>query len=323
MCKGYKNGARVLVFWCAVVVLATCICSCRADKTRAQEASSEGASRGEPNARPMIIWHYHSIRDKPETLELALSSGLITHVMLGGTLHRKDRDFRRQTNALAALKVAKAFGVKIIWARPLWPLYAIQDSSAEDIFDRDYYVREIRMVRAEARQVGADYTALDSEAYGYSPTKKYLRGRNKLTAGQLARLKQVIAEVVQAVGKVDFALPAGVVQRPRQPSRYIAQIGRYRVSETTYYDNEKLMAKIDYPYEIFGAYLDIQKKNEKFPTLPFYLVPEIFEKSERWSRCKGLFLYSREHHAHAVAQQLVAYARTLPSVKTGRKRNQE
>jgi hypothetical protein len=288
-----------------------CAASCKADEVKDPNASSQSGTRADPNRKPIIIWHYHSIRDPIESLNLALSSGLITHVSIGGTLHRKDLDYKKNAKALEAIKIAKSFGAEVIWVRPLWPLYSVEESSPEDLFDPDYYIREITILRDEKKAVGADFVALDQEAYGNTPLKKYLRGRNPLTESQRKRLENVIEQVIKTTGKVDFVLPAGIVF-PLEPANILSRLGMNRISETTYYDNAALRARIQYPYEIFGVYLNTVKENKDIPNLPLYLVSEIFENPQLWSDKKGLFLFPKEYNALAVAKELVAYSKKLP-----------
>jgi hypothetical protein len=306
-----KFQGRLLILAITASALMICTGSCKANMPKDPNMSSQTTSQVGPNRKPIIIWHYNSMRDELRTVQLVLSSGLITHVSIGGTLHRKDKDYKKNSRALEAIKIVKSFGAKVIWVRPLWPLYSVEESSPEDLFDPNYYIREITILRDEKKAVGADFVALDQEAYGYTPLKKYLRGRNTLTESQRKRLENVIEQVIKTTGKVDFILPAGIVF-PLEPANILSRLGVNRISETTYYDNAALRARIQYPYEIFGVYLNTVKENKDIPNLPLYLVSEIFDKSQLWSNKKGLFLYPREHNALAVAKELVAYSKKLP-----------
>ncbi|GAJ03273.1 unnamed protein product, partial [marine sediment metagenome] len=230
---------------------------------------------------------------------MALSTGLITHVSIGAG-HRKNRDYKKNVNILEAIKIVKNAGVKLIWIRWLWPGYDIAEDQAEDLFNPNYYIQEIQAIRAEAKEIGADFVCLDSEPYAQSPLKKYMKGKTRvnLDAEQLERLKKTIEQVIKRVGKIEFILPAGSFSI-KHPHNIIAEIGRNRISEHTFYDNKKWLANIKYPYEISGAYLNSNKENPRRFDLPYFLPSEIFERSELWSHKKGVFLYPREGNSMA------------------------
>jgi hypothetical protein len=289
----------------AVVLAAVKAFAADENGTGETNRNAEMAGATEPNKPPMIIWHYHTIRDKPEALKLALSSGLITHVVLGGTLHRKDRDYKKQTNASEALTIVKNSGAKLIWVRVLWPL--------EDLFDPDYYIREIQNLRAEAREMGADLVFLDAEPSGNSPIKRYWSHRYRWNSQQRKQLKLAVNRAVKVVGKVDIMRPGGSKRRGHL-AEILAELGEYRLSGVGL-STDALRRKPPYevfPYEIFAAYLNTAREDPKAPKYTYFLVPEIFENSHLWSDKKGLFLYSKEHNALAVAKELVAYSRQLP-----------
>ena len=272
----------------------------------------------QPNEPPMIIWHYSAYRDSIESLRLALSSGLITHVSVGGTLHRKDLYYEKdpkilQANvkALEAVRIVKNSGIKLIWWRWLWPGYGIEQSSPEDLFDPDYYIQEIKILRAEANEVGADFVAIDTEAYAHAPVGKYLRHKQGLNAKQREQLKLAIDKAVSITGKVDILRPGGS-RYSLHPAQIIAKLGRYRLSGIPRWADKKKRKPIKYPYEVFAAYLNTVKINQSDPRFGYFLVPEIFGNSQLWSDKKGLFLYPRERNALAIAKELVAYSRKLP-----------
>lgn len=264
----------------------------------------------QPNEPPIIIWYYHVHKDKPIVLETALSSGLITHAMVK-TMHRKDRDYRKNAKALEAIKIAKNSDAKFIWSRPLWPLQNIKGSRAEDLFDPDYYIQEIDVLRAEANEVGADCVSLDVEAYNKVPVRKYTSGKVKLNTEEIKRLNLVMDKVVESVGKIDFVYPGGWSRRTH-PFNMLGKLAKYRITEETYYNSKKRLKAVNYPYEIFGAFVNTSRKNEIYPQWPLYLIPEIFENSHLWSNKKGLFLYPKDGNALAIAKELVAYSRKLP-----------
>lgn len=255
----------------------------------------------------ILIWYHNVHRDSPRALRTAISSGLVSDVMIK-CLNRKDFDFERERCAIEAVEIAREFGVGIIWSRAFWPAYKLAESRLEDLFDSKYYVNEIRIIRREGGAVGANSVALDVEAYGHSPIKRYMKGDERFSFREAMRLKSVIDRVTKIVGKVDFLMPAGS-NRVSHPYNCISSLANSRISEHTYYANEKILKSIKYPYEIFGVYLNTVKENPMSPRLPYYLVPEIFAKSYLWSNKKGLFLYPKEGNSLAVAKELVNYSK--------------
>ena len=99
----------------------------------------------------------------------------------------------------------------------------------------------------------------------------------------------------------------------------VARFAKNRISEHTYYDNKKILRDINYPYEIFGAYIDTVQENKVHPHLRRYRVSDIFEKSQRWSHKKGLWLYPREDNVTAVAKSLFEYRKAVPERKPSSK----
>lgn len=269
----------------------------------------------EVRVKPIVIWHFRPLRDSLESLELVLSSGLITHVSIGA-VHRKDGRFwwkkRKEPDYRKPIEIAKKYGAKTIWKRPLWPFWANEGISYETFFDVEYYIHELKLLRKEAKEMGADLVAIDVEGYGESPLRPYLVNQDKwLSKREVERLKETIRKVVEKTGKADFVWPAGWGNFDHAYVA-LAGLGENRVSECTYYDHARRLRTLKQDYEIFGAYLNTTKKNEKLPKLPYFLPGEIFERSELWSHKKGVFLYPKSGNALAIAKVLVEYAKTLP-----------
>ncbi|MCK4783754.1 MAG: hypothetical protein KAV87_08395, partial [Desulfobacteraceae bacterium] len=152
-------------------------------------------------------------------------------------------------------------------------------------------------------------------AYGFAPMKCYMqwRDRIRLTQSQWKQLENALAQAVETMGKVDFTLGAGSINKT-QPINILSRLGKMRITGWTYWSNKKRLDMINFEYEICGAYINTVREDKYHPNLWHYLVPEIFEKSERWSDKRGLFLYPKEKNALAVAKELVAYAESLPNI---------
>jgi hypothetical protein len=230
----------------------------------------------------------------------------------------RDSDYTKDLKVLSAIKMVKNSGAKLIWLRWLWPAYHIEQSRPEDLFDPNFYIQEIRFIRAEADKIDADFVAFDTEAYGNSPLKRYLSAtRMHLSSIELNKIQYAISEAISKTGQIDYILPAASLDKSH-PYCILAQLGKNRISEHTYYNNEKNIRNIKYPYEIFGAYVNTTRENKSYPELPYFLISDIFDNSYLWSNKKGIWLYPSERNADAVARELVKYARNLPAAKAGR-----
>ncbi len=277
-----------------------------------------------PKEKPIVIWFYGGQHKSTKSLEVALRSDLITHVMVL-YMNRKDGTWYSKKAVYKAIQIVKKSDAKLIWCRSLWPYYNIEGSGKEDLFDAEYFIQEIATVRAEAKQMGADFAALDIEANANSPLKSYLGGRDRIRMKQeqLSRIELAVDAAIAKVGRVDFVLPAASTAKDH-PWNILVKFGKLRISEHTYYDNEKFIKKLKYPYDIFGAFLSPVKANKKWPKKPYFLPSEIFEKSHYWSNKKGLFLYTSKPKSVTVAEMLVEYTQELPviSIESGSDPNQ-
>jgi len=307
-------GLSSILTACLVTVWASNKSTEDPNQARQQDSGSQ------PEEKPMIIWFHNGATYSTLSLKTAISSGLITHVMLL-YMHRADRDWKANRDVQEAIKIVKKSDAKLIWCRCLWVLYAIENSKHSDLFDPLYYIQEIQNLRAEAKEMGADFVALDAEPYGHSPMKYYLFG-NRLDGQQKEQLKLAVRRAVGVVGKVDFIRPGGSANRGG-PAEILAKLGKYRfsgISKSVNALKHKPPYEV-YPYEIFAAYLNTFKKDTGEPQFTYFLVPEIFENSHIWSDKEGLLLYPREKNTLAVARELVTYARGLPIMN--RKQNQK
>jgi hypothetical protein len=291
-----------------VFLIAGYPCLCRADNKEGPSESTRNTAFNDPNEKPMIIWFHTIHRDSAKTLQTALSSGLITHVIVKAA-HRKDfvlEKFRKQKVRIAqSVNIVKSFKVKAVWSRSIWPYYVNDDVHLSDYFDPNHYVNEIKILREEAETLGADYVAMDMEPYGYSPMKKLWRNRFSLSPEQEKLLIKAMDKVLDEAGKIEFIYPGGY-KRKKHPANYFARLGRIRISGDM---------NANFPYEVYKAYVNTVRKTED-SKYTFLTVRDVFEKSEIWSNRKGLMIYPKEHNSNAVALELVRYARNLPVRET-------
>ena len=282
--------------------------------SRAAASKTSGALPSAPVTRPpvsqpAIIW-FHSVSTNPlESLELALASGLITDVLML-YMHRFDADWQTSDKAQQAINLVKASPARLIWCRDLWPYYKTRDVKPKDIYDPNYYLREIRHLRSEAAAMGADAVALDIEPYGESPMKRVFKNARGRAAVKRPALRDTMKRVLAQAEKVDYLLPGGSTEKSH-PYNIMSALGANRISESTYYNRVARLKRVHYPFEIFGAYVNVQSYNPRSPTLPFFRISEIFELSEIWSNRKGVFLYTDGKSATATAQTLNDYVQQV------------
>ncbi|MCF7974311.1 MAG: hypothetical protein K9N55_10890 [Phycisphaerae bacterium] len=263
-----------------------------------------------PVSRPEIIWFHSVSSNSPESLQMALASGLVSHVMVL-YMHRNDADVQDDKVQLA-VKMVKAQGAKLIWCRDLWPYYKNESCDADQIYDPNYYVHEVFHLRAEAEQLQADATALDCEPYGESVFKPVFKDPAVRSRVDLRRIQEAVMTAVDETGQVDYVLPAGSTEA-RHPLNQVSLLGKNRISESTYYNLKSRLRRVKYPYEIFGAYVRTTHVNPEDPLLPYFTPEELFVHSEVWSAKKGVLLYTDGPHSLETARSLYEFAQRLRS----------
>jgi len=253
----------------------------------------------------IMIWFYNAL-DNPTYLKNIIDSGLVTHIMVHA-MHRNDLDERYKLNVLNAVDMIKNSNVKIIWSRDLWPYYNQTGTELEDFFNSSYYAREIKLLKQEARAQGIDLVSLDTEPYGDSSIKQYLKNSGfTLTEEQRGNLTNAIKTAVSAEGKVDFIYPAGSLTMSH-PYNELAKLGSLTMAENTYYDKEM---NIPYSYELFGAFVN-SEYGDYLPEHPYYTIETIFNKSYRWKNKMGLWFYPKTENVVRISEQLLAYSNTI------------
>lgn len=283
-----NNPLRFLLLFSVLLIIFCGLCS--ADQKNAEPNKVEEKH----SVEPMIIWYQVATKD-PAILRRVLSSGIFTHVMLGG-MHAFDLpDYSSDKNFREQILACKEAGVKIIWRRWLWPGYNFRGFTIDSIYDPKYYIAQIQAIKKESGLIGADYTAFDAEPYGKTPVKK-LRKRN-LTQAEYDLLEKAILEATEQAGKVDFVLPAHYPY-PRHTSftrdlyRPFDKFGKLTIAEHTYFDNASRLHCKDNEYDIFGAYCMIKALRPGSPTAPYFTPRGILQRRDLWGNKKGLFIYT-------------------------------
>lgn len=263
---------------------------------------------------PIIIWFYHLEKDSLQSLEIALSSSIPTHISIyvrnrwTGKLLRKKKNVDKLKKAIG---IAKKYKLKSILVRNLWPTYPMGDLDESILYNPKYYLGEIASLRQEGQRFRSDFVGFDVEPYHKAPVGRYLQWKYNYrpSSKETKKLKQVISDVIRKSGKVDFLYPAGSV-RAYHFYNLISSLGEKRIAESTYYDTEDYL-KIDYPYEIFGVYVSVLRSDPSIKSFskPYYQVNSVFQKNNRWSSKEGLFLYPREDRVLDVANALFEYSK--------------
>ncbi len=310
-----KRLCRIISVFAAITVVTGVLCGLMAlcfaannRKDAGTQTSDSGSTIEKP--KPMIIWFHSCNSNKLESLRHVLSSGLVTHALIL-YMHRADADWKTKPEVQKAIEMVKKSDVKLIWCRDLWPYYNDKGIKLSDFYDPNYYIQEVNYLRFEGKQIGADFVALDTEPYGRSIMKHYLKNKKWPSAEEMKNLRMVVSRTVAVTGKVDFVLPAGSA-RPAHPYHALAGLGNFQISEYTYYDKKRRRNVVRWPNEIFGVYVNVSRENPRTPASPYFLVSDIFERSELWSDSKGVFLYTDGRNQPAVAEALASYAKRLP-----------
>jgi len=267
-----------------------------------------------PSGPPAIIWFHPVKSNSIQSLRVALSSRLPNHVMIS-YMHRRDADWQKSREAMEAIEVVRQSGARLIWCRDLWPYYKNKGIGEGVLADPNYYVQEIRSLRAEGQAMKADCVALDVEPYGHSPLKSLFKSGLKLSRRDLNAMAQAIQAAIQEVGQVEFVLPAGSLQKDH-PYNLLSSLGTRRISESTYYQDSGTVRPVPYPFEIFGAHVSPRKWSFASSGRSCFMAEDLFNRSQIWSSKQGLFLYSSGPDSLKVAKALQDYTQDLVARST-------
>jgi hypothetical protein len=268
-------------------------------------ASGQLSSAKEPNQpdKPMIIWFHNAASTDADTLIKVVKSGIVSDVIIA-YFNPYDDSFGKFKGVRDAVKICKDNNVSVIWCRGLWPSYDVNWFKEELLYDHNYYENMIDTIRKEAVALGAEKTAIDTEAYVYFPFKKQLMGK-PLEKDMFDKMLNAVNEAVKVKGQLDFVLPTFSSQ---QYSCYntLVNLGKYKIAEHTYYNVPSPPRDKKIPYDIFGAYVSVTPQNEKYPDAPYFTIRQILERQDLWSDKKGLMLFPRETQIAEVVEDLAS-----------------
>lgn len=259
----------------------------------------------DPNDQ-IVVWIFNPVKDSNDSLNTALSSKLINHVIihLGGRVTENFESGQYRKKIQVAIELAKKHNCKTIFFRYFWPTYNKPSFSSELLFDSHYYVYEINSLKEKAKEYKVDYIGFDLEAYKKSPVGKYLRWENNyvLNKTERERLSGVVDQAIKVSGKVDFVYPAGSV-RKYHAYNILSKLANFKIAERTYYDNE-IYLNFEYKYDIFGIYLNTDSHNQRNLRKKYYTVDSLLNHMDRWKDKKGIFLFRYPGKAQEIAKQL-------------------
>ena len=262
---------------------------------------------GDPSAAtPMVIWFQLWNRDL-DVLRDVLRSGVVTHVMISGG-DRVGVDYN-QPEIREALNLCRNASVQTIWSRHLWNNFvALQ--TLEDTTDEEFYVAALSQVNAEATLLGADFSAIDGEAYGGAAFDTFFD--SPLPADHFAAMGEAIRRATERV-QVDFVYPCGTPFIDNFVNNLYPPLGRIRIAESTYYDLPRKNCRIDHPYDVFGAFVRADTERLRAPDSPYFLPYDVVLRRYLWSQSdgatgtvNGLFLYPGSPEDSAVTARLLA-----------------
>jgi hypothetical protein len=262
----------------------------------------------DPNTKPMIIWMHNCPVHDSQTLELALSSGVITHVWML-YLNPADAPLEKLDKARRDIAICRKHNVKVIWCRTLWPSYEVKFFEKRLMFDPNYYCKFIDTMRTEVSILGADFTAVDTEPYTFFP---FLEIREKpLSKEEFDNIKSAVERAVKKKGQLDFLSPS-CGYFPLHIYDAVKELGKLKVAEHTYYNIPKKIKNPEFTYDIFGAYVNVTTYNENHPSAPFFTIQEILSRQDLWFAKKGLFISANHNNIKKVAEILSQIKQVVP-----------
>lgn len=250
------------------------------------------------------IWYYHPIKNSIQSLRYALRSDSVTHVIVnvGGILTENFFIHEPIRNKIRlAINFIRRYHKIPIVSRILFPTgYGTELESEDDIFDPSFYINAIVSLRYVAEQLGVSRTALDLEAYDYSPVRRYIQWESdyRFTDEDNEELAAVLLKVLERVDLVNYVFPAGSI-REGHPYNQLSILGVKKICEHTYYNCEEC-ADADWQYDYYGMYINTTASNPDNPSRPYYRT----EEAREVMKTRSTFLYPKENNALAVAKAL-------------------
>ena len=260
-----------------------------ADALIAELAKDKDAPQPSPEPVP-VIWPYRCRHDTLESVQTAWDSGLITAVAIFGG-NRITSSTLYTTSTKQTCRWCREHGVPMILIRGLFPVRRNTNTTTGALVDPEFYKQEVLILQREASNLGAAWCGFDTEPYGDTPIRNYIKGGSYYSRTQEA-LIAAIEDAVGDVGPIDYVLPAGA-NNPEHPYRALAGLGGEVITEHSYYRDAP---SVTYPWDIPGMFVDVVDDGNR------YTVAEVFGSHAHLWADTGVFLW--QENALAVARAL-------------------
>lgn len=254
------------------------------------------------------IWAYTGSRDLTESVIIAIRSGRVNRVAIFAG-NRVTSNTLKWEETKDTIEVIKKHGVPLILCRFIWQTQPHDHfTSLDRLTEWDFYANEITLLQSEAKELGADYTMLDLEAYGPTPINEHMKaGQESHTEELFQSIHVAVNRAIRMNGQVDFVLPCGSLTRKHHAYEAMAGLGKQRIAEGTYQDrpeiNRKLLLGTPYSFDITGMYVGADKGDNA--DMPLFTAGEVFgDSAYLWKLKDGLFIWPKETHATEVALTL-------------------
>lgn len=313
-----KKPIAASIFLVAGIIMSIMVFSSANDIQKGANTNAHDTGPAQITNKPLIIWFHNAASTGPQVLEKALSSGIITCVLIL-YLNPQDVPLQKLKGVLEAVNICKSHQIQIIWCRTLWPSYGkyiggihtAENFPRAKMFTPSYYENVIEQIRQEAQVLGAGFTGIDTEAYAYFPFNRELKKPFKKE--DFNAMKEAVEKAVEEKGQLDFVLPAAYVN-PNHPYNALIQLGKLKIAEHTYYNISSLHNDKRRPYDVFGAYINTVTTNKKFPDRPYFTPREILERQDLWAHKEGLMLYPKEDNIPNIVVSLAKITSIDPNV---------
>ncbi|MHC4122471.1 MAG: hypothetical protein ACYSSI_02770, partial [Planctomycetota bacterium] len=251
-------------------------------------------------SRPVVIWFHNVPTFSLASLDTATKSGVVDYVLLLH-LHPLDAPLPDE-KADRAIEICRKNNVPFIWCRTLWPTYKNADLLQEkDLYQPENYINILNRIKFEASVLGTAYSAVDTEVYGNNPLRRYYK--QKLPGELYEKISAAIQKTMEQTAPVDYVLPS-MGYYEMHIYDILANLGRLKIAEHTYYDIPSKLADNRLPHDVFGAFLSITKKNKKHPKAQFFTVEEVFERSSLWKDKHGIMLFTSPKLALDISKEI-------------------
>lgn len=264
------------------------------------DANLPGKNNELINRKPVVIWFHNVPTFSLKSLDIVTKSGVIDYVLLL-YLHPLDTPLPNKKVDMA-IEICRKNRVPFIWCRTLWPTYKnINLLQEKKLYEPKQYINILNQIKLEASVLGAAYSAIDTEIYAEIPLKHYYKQR--LNGELYEKISAAVQTAIAETAPVDYVLPSMGYYKMHIYD-VLVNLGKLKIAEHTYYDIPSKLADNRLPHDVFGAFLNITKKNKKHPTAQFFTVEEVFVRSNLWKNKHGIMLFTSKQLALDISMEI-------------------